>query len=204
MKNVISKIDWKKGGGLVPAIIQDNESRAVLMLGYMNKQSLAKTLKTQKVWFYSRSKKRLWMKGETSRNFLKLVNVKPDCDGDALLVSVKPAGPTCHTGEYSCFKTDKYPDALSKLFLTIEDRKNKMPKNSYTASLFRAGLFKICSKVAEESGEVIKAATKESKERLVEESADLLYHMFVLLAAKGIAIKEIQNEIIRRQKRPPQ
>ncbi len=200
MKDLIKQINWNKSDGLVPVIIQDVCIGEVLMLGYMSKKSLVKTLKTKKVWFYSRSKKRLWMKGEVSKNVLELVDIKVDCDGDALLISAKPAGPTCHTGQMSCFGLGfTKQDALLELFETIEDRKLKMPKGSYTTSLFKEGVFKICSKVAEESGEVIKAATKESKKRLVEESADLVYHLFVLLVEKNIKLKEVCSELKKRK-----
>jgi len=200
VKDLIKKINWNKSGGLVPAVVQDATTGAILMLGYMNKQSFAKTLKTKKVWFYSRSKKRLWMKGETSKNVLNLVEVKPDCDFDALLIKAKPAGPTCHKGKYSCFRKNQKVGDLSGLFETITNRKFQMPKGSYTAALFESGLYKICSKVAEESGEVIKAATKESKQRLIEESVDLLYHLFVLLVQKQVKLKELESEIKRRRK----
>ena len=202
MKNIIKKIDWKKNGGLVPAIIQDASNNAILMLGYMNRQSLQNTLKTGKVWFYSRSKKRLWMKGETSKNFLAVQEIRPDCDNDTLLIKVRPAGPTCHQGEYSCFGKENRDGSgeLLGLFDTIQDRKEKMPKGSYTASLFRAGLEKISLKVAEESLEVIQAANKQTKKRLIEETVDLFYHMFVLLAEKKISLGEIGTEIKKRKK----
>ncbi len=201
VKDLIKKIDWNKSGGLVSAIIQDATTGTVLMLGYMDRQAFAKTIKTKRVWFYSRSKKRLWMKGETSGNYLKLVKITMDCDGDALLISAEPAGPTCHTGQVSCFGGEfREQNALLELFETILDRKIKMPKGSYTTSLFKEGVFKICSKVAEESGEVIKAATKESRKRLIEESADLLYHLFVLLAEKNIKLNKVYSEINKRKK----
>lgn len=200
MKNLTNKINWNKGKGLAPAIIQDAATSAVLMLGYMNEQSLAKTLKTKKVWFYSRSKKRLWMKGETSKNVLNLVEIKPDCDSDALLIKVRPSGPTCHTGDYSCFNESKNPNELMGLFATIQDKKITMPKGSYTASLFKAGLDKISLKVAEEALEVVQAAQKETKVRLIEESADLLYHLFVLLINQNIQIGEVEGELARRKK----
>lgn len=203
MKDLIKKIDWEKGGGLVPAIIQDNATGAVLMLGYMNGESLTKTLKTKKVWFYSRSRSRLWMKGETSGNFLKLTEIKFDCDSDALLIKAQPAGPICHTGDYSCFQDRKTIDELSSLFETIIDRKNKMPQGSYTASLFRAGLNKISLKVAEEALEVIQAAQKETKLRLTEETADLIYHLFVLLAEKKVNLSDVETQIKKRQKPTP-
>jgi len=200
VKNLLKKIDWAKGRNLVPAIVQDANTNMVLMLGYMNKQALKKTLKTKKVWFYSRTKKRLWMKGETSGNYLKLMRILQDCDADVLLIQAMPQGPTCHTGLKSCFgPAPSKLQAFEGLYSLIEDRKLNMPKGSYTTSLFKEGLFKICSKLAEESGEVIKAATKESKRRLIEESVDLVYHLLVLLAEKNIKMNEIYQEIERRR-----
>jgi len=198
MKNLIKQINWQRGNGLVPAIVQDDTSGTVLMLGYMNRQSLTKTLKSKKVWFYSRSKKRLWMKGETSGNILKLVTIKIDCDSDALLAKVNAAGPTCHTSNYSCFKESEIMSPLKGLFQVIGDRKNEMPKNSYTSSLFKKGVDKICLKVAEEALEVIQAAQKQTKARLAEEAADLVYHLFVLLAEKKLTLLDIEKEIKKR------
>lgn len=200
MKNLIKKINWNKAGGLVPTIIKDVNTGVVLMLGYMNKQALEKTLETKNVWFYSRSKKRLWMKGETSKNILNVVDMAIDCDGDALLVGVKPFGPVCHKGTLSCFNDSCGSQELLKLFKTIQCRKEKSPKNSYTASLFKAGLDKICLKVAEEALEVVQAAQKQTKERLIEESVDLIYHLFVLLSEKNISMQDINPEIKRRSK----
>lgn len=201
VKKLIKKIDWEKGQGLVPAIIQNAQTGTVLMLGYMDKQALAKTLKTQRVWFYSRSKKRLWMKGETSGNYLKLVKIAPDCDGDVVLIQALPKGPTCHTGQESCFgQVDGRQEGFEWLYSVIEDRKRKMPKGSYTTSLFKEGVFKICSKVAEESGEVIKAATKETKKRIIQEAVDLIYHTLTLLVYKDISLRELTKEITRRKK----
>ena len=194
------KIDWRKGGGLVPAIIQDAGTRTVLMLGYMNKAALAKTLKTKKVWFYSRSKKRLWMKGEFSRNILNFVSAAIDCDGDALLVKANPAGPTCHTGDYSCFGEKKAADVFSELVAVIEERRRKMPAGSYTTSLFKGGVNKIAAKVREEALEVVQAAKKETKKRLTEETVDLLYHLLVLLAEKKITFAKIRKEVKKRRK----
>ena len=199
MKNLIKKIDWNKNSGLAPAIVQDADSNVVLMLGYMNRQSFAKTLKTEKVWFYSRNKKRLWMKGETSGNILKLIDIKTDCDNDTLLIKVKPAGPTCHIGSYSCFKESKQADELSELFKIIQDRKNAMPKNSYSTFLFKQGLDKISLKVAEEALEVVQAAQKQTKRRLVEESVDLIYHLWTLLVFKRIDLSGIYREIKKRK-----
>jgi len=200
MKDLMKKIDWNKGNGLAPAVIQDAITGTVLMLGYMDQRALTKTIETKKVWFYSRSKKRLWMKGEISKNFLNLVDIKPDCDGDALLVKARPSGPTCHKGNYSCFGESKKTDELSELFGIIQDRKKQLPKNSYTASLFKAGLDKISLKVAEEALEVVHAAQKQTKQRLIEEVVDLVYHLFVLSAGRDINLDEIKKEIKKRQK----
>lgn len=200
-KSLISQINWQKCNGLIPAIIQNAKNNQVLMLGYMNKQALRKTLKQKRVWFYSRSKKRLWMKGEISKNTLKFVSAALDCDCDALLIQALPKGPTCHTNKPSCFGDDVAADNIfSELFAVIEDRKRNLPKNSYTTALFRAGLNKICAKIAEESAEVIKAAKKESKKRLIEESVDVLYHLFVLLAQKNADFGALVKELARRRK----
>ena len=168
------------------------------MLGLMSKESLKKTLKTKKVWFYSRSKKRLWMKGEISRNVLHIKEIKSDCDNDVLLIQAIPAGPTCHTGKKSCFNTNI--GSFSELYEIILDRKDQMPKNSYTASLFKAGLRKINAKVKEEALEVIEASRKETEQRFIEESIDLLYHFFVLLAYKKIGFGQLWKEIKKRMK----
>ena len=202
MKNLIKKINWKKCNGLVPAIIQNANNNMVLMLGYMNKESLTKTLENKNVWFYSKTRKRLWMKGETSGNILNVMDIKLDCDKDVLLIKARPFGPTCHNGNYSCFKERKKIKQLElfKLFETIQDRKEKMPKKSYTTSLFKEGLNKILLKVAEEALEVVQAAQKQTKRRLIEETVDLIYHLFVLLVGKKISLTDIKNEINKRQK----
>jgi phosphoribosyl-AMP cyclohydrolase / phosphoribosyl-ATP pyrophosphohydrolase len=198
MKSLKNKIDWKKVNGLIPAIIQDASTGIVLMLGYMDKEALAKTEKTNLVWFYSRTKKRLWKKGETSGNTLQVKDIKLDCDNDALLVKVIPVGPVCHTGNRTCFKEESR-NTLEQLFTLVESRKEKMPRGSYTASLFKAGLEKIALKVAEESLEVVQAAQKETKQRLTEETADLVYHLFVLLVEKGISLNKIEKELKKRE-----
>jgi phosphoribosyl-ATP pyrophosphohydrolase/phosphoribosyl-AMP cyclohydrolase len=188
---------------LIPAIIQDEGGLRVLMLGYMNPESLGKTIEDGKVWFYSRSKKRLWMKGETSGNFLTVKNIYLDCDQDTLLITVRPEGPVCHSGEKDCFGIGKEwfgLEAFAALFELIEKRKQLMPEGSYTTSLFKEGLNKICAKIGEESGEVIKAATKETKGRLVSESVDLMYHLFVACVQRGVGMEEISAEISRRRK----
>ena len=180
------QLNFEKLGGIIPAIIQDAETKAVLMLGFMNKEALSKTIKNRKVTFWSRTKKRLWEKGETSGNALAALSITADCDNDALLISTKPTNPTCHTGAYSCFGTEKQGslEFLQQLYDLLAARKKDLPKNSYTASLFNQGLQKILDKVEEESSEVLQAAKKETRTRLIEESADLLYHLFVLLVQK--------------------
>lgn len=196
------QLDFRKLGGVIPAIIQDADTRLVLMLGFMNKDALNKTIKNGKVIFWSRTKKRLWEKGETSGNTLKALSIATDCDRDTLLILAKPQGPSCHTGAYSCFgvKKQKRSDFLKELYDLIATRKKELPINSYTASLFNQGLDKILKKVKEESGEVIQAAEKESKTRLIEESADLIYHLWVLLAEKNISICNLLKELERRKK----
>jgi phosphoribosyl-ATP pyrophosphohydrolase/phosphoribosyl-AMP cyclohydrolase len=194
------ELDWKKGNGLIPAIVQDVGTGIVLMLGYMNKEALTKTLDTKKVWFYSRSKERLWMKGETSGNTLALVDVKADCDRDTLLVKAVPHGPTCHTGAMSCFEEDQPSNILAELYGVLVERKQKLPQGSYTTILFTEGLDKICAKVDEESGEVIEAAKNESKKRVVDESVDLLYHLFVLLVEREVSLAELLGEVRRRRR----
>ncbi|KKP38837.1 MAG: phosphoribosyl-AMP cyclohydrolase/phosphoribosyl-ATP pyrophosphatase, phosphoribosyl-ATP pyrophosphohydrolase / phosphoribosyl-AMP cyclohydrolase [Candidatus Peregrinibacteria bacterium GW2011_GWF2_33_10] len=205
---------------LLPAIIQDFETKEILMLGYMNKEAFEKTLKEKRVTFFSRSKNRLWTKGETSGNFLDLISFQIDCDEDTILIQVKPNGPTCHSGSGSCFGETKIPafagmtkksagmtgkevkmTFLKELFDLIKERKERMPEGSYTTSLFQEGIYKICTKVSEESGEVIKAATKETKERLAEESADLLYHLMVLLVEKNVDFEEVVAVLRKRNEK---
>lgn len=201
MKNkILSIVDWEKVNGLIPVIIQDNTTSQVLMLGYMNYEALDKTEKTKFVWFYSRTKKRLWMKGETSGNTLKVVLTSLDCDNDTILIKALANGPTCHTGEVSCFPIKEKANEIDELFKTIILRKNSPTKKSYTTRLFEGGIYKICLKVAEESLEVVQAATKQTKRRVVEETVDLLYHIFVLLALKQINLEQINKEIKKRKK----
>ena len=197
----ISQINFEKMGGLVPAVVQDVSTREVLMVGFMNKEALRKTLDTKKITFWSRSKQRLWQKGETSGNVLGLVEMRVDCDQDTILVLVRPSGPTCHKGERSCFgEGSRGPGFLGALSDLIMSRKTKASKNSYTVSLFNEGLDKIIEKVEEESAEVVKAARVETKERLAEESGDLLYHLFVLLAEKEVSFDEVIRVLEKRRK----
>ncbi|MDA2921827.1 bifunctional phosphoribosyl-AMP cyclohydrolase/phosphoribosyl-ATP diphosphatase HisIE [Patescibacteria group bacterium AH-259-L07] len=198
----IEQLDFEKLDGIIPAIVQDAETKAVLMLGFMDKEALNKTIKNKKVTFWSRTKQKLWEKGETSGNTLEVLSIITDCDNDTLLILAKPQGPTCHTGTYSCFEIEKQGglEFLQQLYDLIVDRKKDLPKNSYTASLFNQGLKKILEKVEEESGEVVQAAKKESKTRLIEESCDLLYHLFILLVQKKISLNDIIQELKHRKK----
>ncbi len=198
--NLIKKINWKKFDNLLPVIVQNYATGTILMLGYMNQEALEKTIKQKKVCFYSRTKERLWTKGETSNNFLIPKEYSLDCDNDALLIKAKPKGPTCHTGQISCFHTEEETQGfLSELFEVIQQRKEKMPSDSYTASLFQEGLNKICEKVEEESEEVIRAAKSETKQRVVEESIDVVYHLFVLITQQGISWEELMEEVKKRR-----
>ncbi|MDD4617117.1 MAG: bifunctional phosphoribosyl-AMP cyclohydrolase/phosphoribosyl-ATP diphosphatase HisIE [Alphaproteobacteria bacterium] len=186
-------IDWSKENGLVPAIVQDAKSLRVLMLGYMNEEALKNTLETNLVTFFSRSKQRLWQKGETSGHTLKLVDIKVDCDKDTLLILADPEGPTCHTNELTCFGDQK--DRADLAFLadlsnTIRQRRCAAPEGSYTAKLFAAGIPRMAQKVGEEGVEVALAAATQSR-TLCEESADLLYHLLVLLEASNASLFEV-------------
>lgn len=191
----------KSPDGLVPAIIQDAITKNVLMLGYMNEEALQKTLETEKVTFFSRSKQRLWTKGETSGNFLKLVDIKVDCDKDALLVRANPDGPTCHTGTDTCWhevNTASY-GFLSKLENVIQDRKeNQDVQKSYVASLFQKGINKIAQKVGEEAVETVIEAKDSNDKLFLDESADLLFHYLILLNAKGFQLNDIAKVLEER------
>ena len=189
--------------GLVPAIIQDAKTKTVLMLGYMNEEAYLKTNTTKKVTFYSRSKQRLWTKGEESGNFLNLVAIKNDCDNDSLLVTVNPVGPTCHTGTDNCWGEDNKQTFgfLTELEQTIADRKgNQSNDDSYVASLFRKGINKIAQKVGEEAVEVVIEAKDDNDYLFLNESADLLFHYLILLKAKGFVLSEIEQVLLDRKK----
>ncbi|MCI1779905.1 MAG: bifunctional phosphoribosyl-AMP cyclohydrolase/phosphoribosyl-ATP diphosphatase HisIE [Bacteroidales bacterium] len=195
------KIDFKKNGdGLVPAVIQDYTTLKVLMLGYMNKESFQKTLKTGKVTFYSRSRKTLWTKGETSNNFLFLKSIDLDCDGDTLLVKADPAGPTCHLGNTSCFNTNDTEGFIRKLEKIIEGRKYERPEGSYTVKLFDAGVNRMAQKVGEEAIETVIEAIDCNDERFKYEASDLIYHLLVLLCSKNMTISDIEKELYSRHK----
>lgn len=187
--------------GLVPAIIQDNTTRNVLMLGYMNREAFEKTLATGKVTFWSRSRNCLWTKGETSGNFLNLVDIKVDCDNDTLLVRVNPTGPACHLGTDTCWGETN--DANPLLFLTelqdfINKRHEEMPEGSYTTSLFKDGLNRMAQKVGEEALEAVIEATNGTNDRLIYEASDMFYHLIVLLTSKGLRIEDIAKELKER------
>ncbi|NDW09101.1 bifunctional phosphoribosyl-AMP cyclohydrolase/phosphoribosyl-ATP diphosphatase HisIE [Dysgonomonas sp. 520] len=196
-------LDFEKTGGLIPAIIQDNETNKVLMLGYMNEESLAKTHETGKVTFFSRTKNRLWTKGEESGNFLNVISIKDDCDHDTLLIKVNPVGPVCHTGEDTCFGEENKEDILFFKYLQqfIEKRYKEMPEGSYTTSLFQSGVNRMAQKVGEEAIESVIEACNGSDERLVYESADMIYHLIVLLTSKGLSIEDLSRELQKRHKK---
>lgn len=195
------KIDFEKQGGLVPAIIQDAETCQVLMLGYMNQEAVVQTLKTKKVTFWSRSRNCLWTKGETSGNYLHLVDLKVDCDSDTLLVRALPDGPTCHKGTDTCWGETNSRNPL--LFLTelqdfINRRKEEMPEGSYTTSLFKDGVNRMAQKMGEEALETVIEATNGSPEKLVYEASDMIYHLIVLLTSKGLRIEDVAAELQKR------
>ena len=183
---------------LIPAIIQHAETNQVLMLGYMNDESLAKTKKEGKVTFYSRSKQRLWTKGETSGNFLNVVNIAEDCDNDTYLIKVIPEGDTCHKGTYTCFGEKEPTGFLHELQGVIQSRKDNPSEKSYTTELFQKGTKKIAQKVGEEATEVILEAMDGNKDLLIEESSDLLYHFLVLLADQGLKLEDIEAKLMER------
>ena len=195
------EIDFDKLGGLVPAIVQDARTKNVLMLGFMNREAYDKTVATGKVTFWSRTRNCLWTKGETSGNYLNLVEVRNDCDKDTLLVKAIPDGPTCHTGTDTCWGEDNSANPL--LFLTelqdfIEKRHEEMPEGSYTTSLFRKGINRIAQKVGEEALETVIEATNGSNDKMVYEASDLLYHLIVMLTEKGLRIEDVAGELQKR------
>ncbi|MFZ2323321.1 MAG: bifunctional phosphoribosyl-AMP cyclohydrolase/phosphoribosyl-ATP diphosphatase HisIE [Ignavibacteriaceae bacterium] len=197
----VSKINFKKLNGIVPAIIVDNNSEKILMLGFMNEESLSKTIETGKATFYSRSRKSLWTKGETSGNFLLVKKILTDCDDDSLLIYAEPTGPTCHTGNYSCFSLEKSGiNFLEKLNDLVKQRKIELPENSYTTKLFKEGSDRIIQKVGEESVEVVIAAKNKSRKEIVYESADLFFHLLVMLTDNNIELKDVVSELESRHK----
>lgn len=192
------KPDFKKGNGLVPVIIQHAQSQQVLMLGYMNAEAFEKTKLEGKVTFFSRSKNRLWTKGESSGNFLFVKKIQLDCDQDTLLIKALPKGPTCHTGKYSCFGKESEKGFLHKLAATIQDRKKNPQKGSYTNKLFNKGLNKIAQKVGEEAVELVIEAKDNNDQLFLDEAADLMYHFLVLLAQKGKDLSDVEKVLLER------
>jgi phosphoribosyl-ATP pyrophosphohydrolase/phosphoribosyl-AMP cyclohydrolase len=215
MKIALEDVNFD-AAGLVPVVVQDARTRRVLTLAYMNAESLAKTLETNETWFWSRSRSRLWPKGDTSGNTQRVVDVLVDCDRDALTVLVVPSGPACHTGAESCFHNEiqeagpfeavaaagptDLAEVLDSLYALVESRKQERPAGSYTTYLFEQGLDKILKKVGEESAETIIAAKNDNRTALVKESSDLLYHLVVLLVERGVSLGEVGEELVSRAK----
>ncbi len=186
--------------GLVPAILQEQTTGKVLMMAWMNREALEKTVETQDAWFWSRSRQELWHKGGTSGNVQKVLSIGLDCDGDTLLIQVAPQGPACHTGNWSCFENSDAiaPQILNQLYDRILERKEEMPEGAYTTYLFTKGVDKILKKVGEEASEVIIAAKNRDARELVSETADLVYHMMVLLAEQGVTPEDVAAELTQR------
>ncbi len=195
-ENLVNKIDWQKCNGLVPAIIQDKKTYDVLMLGFMNVEALDLTLKTKKVHFFSRTKNRIWMKGETSGNVLNLMDIQLDCDNDSLLIFVDPIGNTCHLQEKSCFK--KRVNFLAKLEEIIDDRIKNPDEESYVTKTHKKGLNKMIQKVGEEAVEVVIAALNESDERFISENADLIFHLLLVLRSKNLSFMDVVSVLEKR------
>ena len=194
------ELDFEKMNGLIPAIIQDDYTQKVLMLGFMNEEAYKKTVETGKVTFFSRTKNRLWTKGEESGNFLQVISIKADCDNDTLLIKAVPAGPVCHTGTDTCWGEENKQDImfLKELQDFIDKRHEEMPEVSYTTSLFQSGVNKMAQKVGEEAVETVIEACNGTDERLIYESSDLLYHLIVLLTSKGYRIEDLARELKER------
>lgn len=196
------ELDFEKMGGLVPAIIQDINTGKVLMLGFMNEEAYEKTKKTGKVTFFSRTKNRLWMKGETSGNTLQVASIAADCDNDTLLIKAVPAGPVCHTGADTCFNERNEEPVMFLKYLQnfIERRRQEMPEGSYTTTLFQKGVNRMAQKVGEEAVETVIEATNGTDDRFVYEAADMIYHLIVLLTSKGLSIEDLACELESRHK----
>ena len=194
------KLDFEKMGGLIPAIIQDSYTQKVLMLGFMNEEAYNKTIENGKVTFFSRTKNRLWTKGEESGNFLNVVDIKADCDNDTLLIQADPVGPVCHTGTDTCWGEKNSQDIMFLKVLQdfIDKRHEEMPEGSYTTSLFQSGVNKMAQKVGEEAVEAVIEACNGTDDRLIYESADLIYHLIVLLTSKGYRIEDLARELKER------
>ncbi|MCQ2112751.1 MAG: bifunctional phosphoribosyl-AMP cyclohydrolase/phosphoribosyl-ATP diphosphatase HisIE [Bacteroidaceae bacterium] len=193
-------IDFEKMNGLVPAIIQDDKTLKVLMLGFMNEEAYKQTVETGKVTFWSRTKNRLWTKGETSGNFLNVVSILNDCDNDTLLIKANPVGPVCHTGADTCWNEENENPImfLTELQKFIEKRYQEQPEGSYTTSLFKEGLSRMTQKVGEEAVELVIESMKGDNDRLIYEASDMIYHLIVLLTSKGLSIEDIASELITR------
>ncbi len=197
---VSRKINFNKLDGLVPCIVQDASTNKVLMLGFMNEEAYQKTISEKRVTFFSRTKKRLWTKGETSGNGLELIDIILDCDDDTLLIKVNPKGPTCHTGADTCFNETNSDWNLFSLERTIKQRKANPSKGSYTSSLFESGLNKIAQKVGEEAVELVIEAKDNNRELFLNEAADLMYHYLVLLQAKNFQLQDVVDTLAKRHK----
>jgi len=195
-------IDFSKLDGLIPAIIQDDQTRTVLMLGFMNEEAYRKTVESGLVTFYSRTRERLWTKGEESGNFLKVVTILNDCDSDTLLIKVNPVGPVCHTGTDTCWAEENKGDFFFLNYLQgfIQQRFIEMPEGSYTTSLFKKGVNRMAQKVGEEAVETVIEATNGTDEKLISEASDLIYHLIVLLTSKGFSLDDIGRELKQRHK----
>jgi phosphoribosyl-ATP pyrophosphohydrolase/phosphoribosyl-AMP cyclohydrolase len=196
----MTTINFDKGNGLIPAVIQDNNTLQVLMVGFMNKEALEKTENEKTVTFFSRSKNRLWTKGETSGNYLHVVEISTDCDNDTLLIKVNPDGPTCHTGSTSCFGDETAKGFIYNLEQVISERIDKNVEGSYTNKIFRKGINKTAQKVGEEAVELIIEAKDNNRDLFVNEAADLLYHMLILLKAKGVKFTDVEDCLKKRHK----
>ena len=196
------KLDFEKMGGLIPAIVQDNNTSKVLMLGFMNPEAYDETVSTGKVTFFSRTKNRLWMKGESSGNTLQVVSITADCDNDTLLIKAIPAGPVCHTGADTCFGEKNVEDIMFLKYLQnfIERRRQEMPEGSYTTTLFQKGVNRMAQKVGEEAVETVIEATNGTEDGFIYEASDLVYHLIVLLTSKGLRLEDLARELKKRHK----
>jgi phosphoribosyl-AMP cyclohydrolase / phosphoribosyl-ATP pyrophosphohydrolase len=196
-----TSLDFTKLDGLIPCVVQDADTQRVLMVGFMNEEAYKKTLDEKRVTFFSRTKQRLWTKGETSGNFLEMVEVLTDCDNDTLLIKARPSGPVCHTGADTCFSEDNKSWSLKALEALIDERKKSPKKGSYTNSLFDAGINKVAQKVGEEAVELIIEAKDDNRDLFLGEAADLIYHYLVLLSAKGYTLSDVEAVLRERHKK---
>jgi phosphoribosyl-ATP pyrophosphohydrolase/phosphoribosyl-AMP cyclohydrolase len=194
-------LDYTKGNGLIPAIIQDSRTQQVLMLGYMNEDAFNLTRKDGRVHFFSRTKNRIWLKGETSENYLYVKSIKKDCDSDTLVIQVKPAGNVCHTGSFSCFEEKNSKGFLYELEETISERIDQKIEKSYTYDLYQRGMNKMAQKVGEEAVELVIEAKDDNEELFKNEAADLLYHLLILLKAKNLSLTKIEEVLMERSKK---